>query len=73
MLFDRDLSGFGVRVRPSGAATYLVQFRDAHGRSRRISLGRHGPLTCEEARGLALATLGRAAKGENPADERQRA
>ena len=73
VFFDRDLPGFGVRVRPSGTTTYLVQFRDAEGRSQRMSLGRHGPLTCEQARIDALKALGLAAHGDNPALARKAA
>ncbi|MDE0059253.1 MAG: Arm DNA-binding domain-containing protein, partial [Defluviicoccus sp.] len=39
--WDSSLSGFGVRVYPSGSRIYLVQTRSG-GRSRRLTLGRHG-------------------------------
>ena len=35
-----------------------------------MTIGAHGKLTTDEARRLALQTLGAAAKGEDPADER---
>jgi integrase len=71
LLFDRDLPGFGVRIRPSGIVTYVLQFCSAEGRSQRLSLGRHGPVTCEQARLDALRMLGRVAHGENPAADRR--
>ncbi len=64
-----DLPGFGARVYPSGKRGHLVQYR-ADGRSRRVRLGLHGHLTCDEARKEAMALLGQVAKGENPAEER---
>ena len=73
VMFDSDLSGFGVRVKPGGLKTYVVQYRNAEGRSRRLSLGQHGELTCEQARALAKAALGRVAQGEDPAATRAEA
>jgi integrase len=64
-----ELPGFGVRVFASGKRSYLVQYRAA-GRTRRVTIGLHGPITTEEARKEALALLGRVAKGANPAEER---
>ena len=49
---DRDLPGFGIRVYPSGAKVYVVQSR-ASGRSKRLTVGRHGELSAEQARRAA--------------------
>src|SRR5690242_12718376 len=69
-LWDSELKGFGVRVRASGSKTYLVQYRNDEGRSRRTVLGRHGAITAEQARILAKQKLGGIANGEDPAEER---
>ncbi len=61
VFWDRELAGFGVRVYPSGRKIYVVQSRGPGG-SKRITLGRHGELTVEQARvygKLAVAALGR--------------
>jgi len=65
-----ELPGFGVRVFASGKRSYLVQYR-AEGRTRRVTIGLHGPVTCEEARKRARDILGRVAAGENPAEDRE--
>lgn len=44
VFWDRELPCFGLRVYPSGAKVYVVQTRCA-GRSRRVTVGRHGDLT----------------------------
>ena len=70
-IWDSELRGFGVRVRASGAKTYLLQYRNDEGRTRRLTLGRHGPLTPEQARRLAIQQLGAVAKGEDPSEVRR--
>lgn len=65
-----ELPGFGVRVFPSGRRVYYADYRTKTGTRRRMSLGAHGKLTVEEARKLAIVTLGDVIRGEDPAEER---
>jgi len=67
-VWDSQIAGFGVRVMPSGAKTYQAQYRKG-GRTRRVSLGRHGKITVDEGRRLAKDVMGQVAMGENPAEE----
>jgi len=67
-LWDDEVSGFGLRVLPSGKKSYLIQYRTG-GRSRRVSLGRHGTMTADQARTKAKELLGTVAGGEDPAEE----
>ena len=65
VFWDRELPGFGARVYPSGRKIYVVQSRGPGG-SKRITLGRHGELTVEQARKQAVAVIDRIKRGENP-------
>lgn len=65
-----ELPGFGVRIFPSGKRVYYADYRNAAGARKRLSIGLHGKITAEEARKLAISTLGAAVKGEDPATER---
>ena len=63
VVWDRDLPGFGVRVYPSGRKVYVVQSRSG-GKSRRVTVGRHGDITPEEARKAAVKLIVRIKAGE---------
>lgn len=72
--WDDRLIGFGVRVQPSGAKAFILNYRIGSGgrraRNRRIAIGRCDRLAPEDARRLAQELLGRVARGEDPAQER---
>jgi integrase len=67
---DGAIKGFGVRMKPSGAASYLVQYRTREGRTRRLVLSRVGVLTPDEARTLAGDKLKQVAHGGDPSADR---
>jgi integrase len=73
-LWDRELHGFGLKVTPAGSKVYLVQYQlgGRNGRTRRITIGRHGELTPTAARTEAKRLLGEIAAGRDPADERDK-
>ena len=73
-LWDSELPGFGLKVTPAGGLTYLVQYRvgGRKGRTRRVTIGKHGPLTPEQARQEAKRILGEVAAGQDPAEDRTR-
>ena len=71
-LWDSELAGFGAKV-TAGACSYVIQYR-LGGRdspTRRLTLGKHGVLTPEEARRAAKEKLGEVAKGSDVAEHRK--
>jgi integrase len=70
-LWDSEVRNFGVRVTTGGVKTFVIRYRNADGRSRRLSLGRYGTLTIDQARTQARIKLGAVAAGSDPAEERQ--
>jgi integrase len=73
LVWDQELRGFGVKVVSSGLKTFVVQYRNAQGSSRRIMIGRYGVMTVEEARREAKTVLGKIAKGVDPLEEKEAA
>jgi hypothetical protein len=74
--WDAQLPGFGVRVRPSGAMSFVVSYRAGSGRAapkKRLTIGAVGKITSEQARTLAQGILGAVAHGRDPAKERRKA
>ena len=67
VIWDRALTGFGVRVYPSGAKVYVVQTRGPAG-TKRITVGRHGVIGAAEARRRAALIIARVHAGEDPAE-----
>ena len=67
---DGSIKGFGIRIKPSGAASYLVQYRNQEGRTRRMVIGKVGTLAPEEARSEAKKKLAAASSGSDPSAER---
>jgi integrase len=72
-VWDATMPGFGVRVRPTGAMSYVVVYRAGSGRGapyRRYTIGTIGKITPEKARLWAKSILGAVAHGKDPAGEK---
>ena len=72
-VWDDGLPGFGVRVKPSGVKSYILQYRNRHNISRRYTIGRDGIIGAERARAKAKSLLAKVQDGADPAAERKEA
>jgi integrase len=61
-IYDSRLSGFTLRVQPTGVRSYYARF----GRNRRFALGKVGTLRPDEARDKCQKVLGNVAHGRHP-------
>ena len=75
--WDDKLTGFGLKVHPSGIKSFIVNYRTGDGGRRapnkRVVIGRYGKISAERARRLAHQTLGKVASGGDPAGDRAEA
>ena len=72
--YDEDLTGFGLRVMPSGTKTWIVEYRPGAGgrkvSKRRMKIEVATKITPETARSRAKEILARVHLGEDPAGAR---
>lgn len=65
-LWCSELRGFGVRAKPGGRKSFVIQYRNAEGVSRRMKVGDFGVLTLDQARTKAGKLLARVQNDEDP-------
>lgn len=65
---DSAIPGFGLRVNSGGSKSFIVEKR-INNKVKRMTLGRYGNLTVEQARREAMQLLGMVATGKDPAAE----
>jgi integrase len=68
---DDEIRGFGVKVFPSGVKSLFLEKR-INRRVKRITIGRYGEITPEQARKQALKLAGDIATGGDPVAKRRR-
>lgn len=66
-LWDAKLRGFGLRIHPSGTKTFILKKRTAAGRQVKVTIGRFGELTVDQARDRAIELTTDLIKGNDPA------
>jgi integrase len=72
VVWDDELPGFGLRLRATGARTFVVQY-DIGGKSRKVSLGSPSQVNPGQARETARAILAKVRLGRDPAAEKNAA
>ncbi|RJE85462.1 tyrosine-type recombinase/integrase [Paracoccus onubensis] len=71
--WDTEITGFGVRISPSGGKTYTFKYRVGGGRTGRVrwgTIGKHGTLTPDQARDVARDWAACIATGGDPAGDK---
>ncbi|WP_171230066.1 site-specific integrase [Ruegeria sp. HKCCA4008] len=73
-LWDDNLTGFGVKLLPSGAKRYFVKYRSYGGgrraKQRWFTIGTHGQIPFEQAKEDARQILAAVKRGEDPQGEK---
>ncbi|HAT7071648.1 TPA: tyrosine-type recombinase/integrase [Legionella pneumophila] len=67
---DNDLKGFALRITSGGVKSFIVETR-INGKVKRVTSGKYGNLTVEEARKQAKSLLGSVARGDDPIAEKK--
>ena len=71
-IWDSQLPGFGLRVKPSGRVTFIIQYRNGNQSTRRMTLGKYGVVTLDQARKKAAHLLsGVSLEKSDPSAERR--
>ena len=75
--FDRAFPGFGLRLNQQGRKTFILMFRNAERKVKRLTIGTYGEhaphVTLAKARDLARKELEKATVGRDPAAEHKTA
>ncbi|WP_080664157.1 tyrosine-type recombinase/integrase [Bradyrhizobium elkanii] len=69
--WDADCRGLGIRALSSGRRSWIFQYRDQHGRTRRIVLGDLSVVSLDDAREEARRKAASITHGANPSVERK--
>lgn len=72
-LWDSVVRGFGVRIKPTGTATFMIQYRNVERRTRRFVIAQYGVFSVEQARDLAKKKLALVVDGVDPAAQKRAA
>jgi hypothetical protein len=71
VVWHHAIAGFGLRIYRSGAGTWLLQYRNARGVSRRFTIGDAAAINLTAGENQAKILIGNKAGGADPQRERQ--
>ena len=66
LIWDTEITGFCVRIYPTGRKTYFFQYRNSHKETKFVKIGVHGNTTTEQAREKAKHLALQVSAGEDP-------
>jgi integrase len=66
LIWDTEITGFCVRIYPTGRKTYFFQYRNARKETKFLKIGVHGNITAESAREQAKQLALKVSSGEDP-------
>jgi len=70
IIWDSIISGFGMKIAPTGRKTFILKYTTKDGRQRKPTIGKFGDITLEQARTKAQVWKGQIADGNDPAADR---
>lgn len=71
-VWDSEVKGFGLKIFPTGAKTFVYQYRTPEGRTKRLTIGKlSDTLTTEQARDKAKGCARDVFDGKDPQGEKQ--
>lgn len=71
-IWDTELKGFGLKIFPSGAKTFVFQYRTPEGKTSRLTIGKYSDsLTADQARKLAKDKAHDVHSGRDPQAEKK--
>ncbi|MFZ3246962.1 MAG: integrase arm-type DNA-binding domain-containing protein, partial [Candidatus Acidiferrales bacterium] len=73
LVWDTELKGFGLRITRTGAVSFFLNYRNAHGLQRRYKIGNAPEWTAEAARAEAAELKPKINKGFDPLAAKQQA
>lgn len=69
LVWDDSVRGFGLRISKAGVKSFVFQYRNQEGQSRRLTIGRFGDITPREAREAAEDYRAAVRRGQDPVRE----
>jgi integrase len=71
VVYDGQVPGFGARITAAGVIAFVLDYRNAHGVKRRVTIGQWPEWPAEAARNEALDLRKKIRDGTDPLDERR--